>query len=269
MTQIDTFDPRRAAALALGVPEPSITDVDPIKHGLTNRSWRVRTPAGPLVVRYTNANDAVLGIDRASESIVLRHVSAAGLGADVVLCDPGQHLLITRDLGETWSQSDARVLDNIDRLALLLRRLHELPTVAGIRVLHLADTLQNYLDVLDRYASHGELTARSRREHGLTLARSLRASPCGVLCHNDVHHLNVIDDGHLRLIDWEYAAIGEPLFDLASACVYHRYGESERRRLLERYVVRSESSDWERLQAACWLFGYIAELWHAVREVAA
>ena len=50
----------------------------------------------------------------------------------------------------------------------------------------------------------------------------------GAPCHNDVHHLNVVGGDELRLIDWEYAGAGEPLFDLASVCVYHGYDRTRR-----------------------------------------
>jgi thiamine kinase-like enzyme len=36
-----------------------------------------------------------------------------------------------------------------------------------------------------------------------------------VLCHNDPYHLNFLDDGDLWLIDWEYAGMGDPMYDLA------------------------------------------------------
>ena len=89
------------------------------------------------------------------------------------------------------------------------------------------------------------------------------STPC--LCHNDVHHLNVIDGDSLRLIDWEYAGVGEPLFDLASVSVYHRYRRSQRERLLSAYAAPSGAVSWQRLELACWLFDYIRDLWLAVR----
>ena len=69
----------------------------------------------------------------------------------------------------------------------------------------------------------------------------------------------------LRLIDWEYAGVGEPLFDLASVCVYHRYRRSQRERLLSAYAAPSEAVSWQRLELACWLFDYIRDLWMAVQ----
>ncbi len=36
-----------------------------------------------------------------------------------------------------------------------------------------------------------------------------------VFCHNDPYFLNFLDDGSLRVIDWEYAGMGDPMYDLA------------------------------------------------------
>jgi aminoglycoside phosphotransferase (APT) family kinase protein len=36
-----------------------------------------------------------------------------------------------------------------------------------------------------------------------------------VVCHGDLHALNVLVDGGLAVIDWELAALGEPAFDIA------------------------------------------------------
>src|SRR5205823_3331421 len=36
------------------------------------------------------------------------------------------------------------------------------------------------------------------------------------LCHNDLLAANILDDGRrIWLVDWEYAGVGHPLFDLA------------------------------------------------------
>ena len=43
------------------------------------------------------------------------------------------------------------------------------------------------------------------------------ALDASVLCHNDSHWDNVLDDGDdLWVIDWEYAGMGDPMFDLAA-----------------------------------------------------
>jgi thiamine kinase-like enzyme len=81
-----------------------------------------------------------------------------------------------------------------------------------------------------------------------------------------VHHLNIIDGGALRLIDWEYAGLGEPLFDLASVCVYHRYSAPQRDALLAAYASGAAMSG-SNFEAALWLFEYVRDLWTAVRAL--
>ncbi|MFO0952449.1 MAG: phosphotransferase [Isosphaeraceae bacterium] len=52
-------------------------------------------------------------------------------------------------------------------------------------------------------------------EDARALARRM-APYVPVLCHNDLLPSNVLDDGErVWLVDWEYAGIGHPLFDLA------------------------------------------------------
>ena len=55
-------------------------------------------------------------------------------------------------------------------------------------------------------------------------------------CHNDLLAANVFFDGErVRLIDWEYAGMNDPFFDLANLAANNELGEAEERELLERY----------------------------------
>jgi thiamine kinase len=257
--------PAQVAAIALGLGAGAIRDIEPIKHGLTNRSWLVTTDGERSVVRISDASAEELQIDRNSEAVVLQLVARAGIGPEVLRLDPERGILVTRYLGATWSERDAHSNENIDRLAALLRRLHALEVPDGVRTVDLATTVHGYLRTLDDRGLRSGLTLPALRECADKAALQLRKGSAACLCHNDVHHLNVIDGDSLRLIDWEYAGVGEPLFDLASLCVYHRYRRSQRERLLSAYAASSESVSWHRLELACWLFDYIRDLWMAVR----
>jgi thiamine kinase len=257
--------PAQVAAIALDLGTGAIRGIEPIKHGLTNRSWLVTTEGDRCVVRISDASAEELQIDRNSEAVVLELVAHAGIGADVLRCEPDRGILVTRYLGATWSQRDAHSTENIDRLAALLRRLHALDVPGGVRTVDLAATVHGYLRTLDERGIQSGLTLPSLRDCADETAKRLRKGAMACLCHNDVHHLNIVDGESLRLIDWEYAGVGEPLFDLASLCVYHRYGRSQRERLLSAYAAPSETVSWHRLELACWLFDYIRDLWMAVR----
>lgn len=261
--------PAQVAAVALDLGAGAIRSIEPIKHGLTNRSWLVTTDADRVVVRISNQSEADLQIDRNSEAAVLRLVARTDIGPEVLRADLGHGVLVTRYLGATWSERDALLPENIDRLAVLLRRLHALDTPPGVRVVDLAATVHGYLRTLAERGIRSELTSQSLRECADETALQLREGSRPCLCHNDVHHLNVVEGASLRLIDWEYAGVGEPLFDLASVCVYHGYRRSQRERLLSAYAASSEAVSWQRLELACWLFDYIRDLWLAVTSATA
>lgn len=254
------------AAKTLRVSAEAILSCDAIKHGLTNDSWLVRTKSDDVVVRISNTAEQALQIDRASEALVLAAVDEAGIGPEVILCDPAQRVLVTRYIGDTWTEADAVQEENVQRLGQLFRRLHRIPAPPGVRRVELSDTLEGYFRTLEERGIQPELITKSLRERALQVALKLRENSAATLCHNDVHHLNVTDDGKLRLIDWEYAGVGQRLFDLASVCVYHKYDKMQREQLLSSYTALTELTTWHRLELACWVFDYVRDLWMAVRE---
>ena len=55
-------------------------------------------------------------------------------------------------------------------------------------------------------------------------------------CHNDLLSANFIDDGtRLWLVDWEYAGMGDPFFDLGNFAVNHELAEEGENELLAAY----------------------------------
>jgi thiamine kinase-like enzyme len=263
--RITAASPAEIAAQALGVDAASITQVERIKHGLTNVSWRVRTASEVVVVRLSNTEEQALQIDRESEATVLQLVARAGLAPEVLVCQPAQHVLVTRDAGATWLPEQACTHENIQRVGELLSRLHSLAAPTEIRRVDLIATVQGYLDVLDQHGRMSEASKPSKRQRAAEAASAVQQGVGECLCHNDVHSLNIVDDGTLRLIDWEYSGIGERLFDLASICVYHRYSKAQREALLRAYRGEPVDEAVRRLDLACWLFEYVRELWLEVR----
>ena len=81
-----------------------------------------------------------------------------------------------------------------------------------------------------------------------------------------MHHLNLLGTARrLWLLDWEYAGVGDPLFDLAAVCCYHDYDAALRAQVLQAYYGELSSARSLRLQRLCWLFDYIRSLWLSVR----
>jgi thiamine kinase len=263
------MNPTDIAAETLRKQRDALAPAERIEGGLTNESWLVRADDTAVVVRFSNSNTEVLQIDRESEAAALHVVARAGIGPPVLVCAPDRHLLITQHLsGRTWTARDARLGENISRLAAKLRDLHALPIPDGVHRIDLHAIVTGYWNSLMARGMTERAGSARTRARALKLIEALQDDATACLCHNDVHHLNIIDDGKLWLVDWEYAGIGDPYFDLASVCCYHTYSDTQRRQLLSDYLGQDRPAALDRLHRTCWVFNYIRELWFAVREMA-
>ncbi len=258
------MNPIEIAAEVLALPAGELTAVR-IKGGLTNESWRVDGPDNSVVVRISTVDEQTLQLNRANEAIVLKRVQQAGIGAEVLLCAPERRLLVTRALpAETLDMAALRDPYTVQKLASLLRDLHALSVPAAVQTVNLLTVLQNYWVTLDEQTACTDVEAR-RQARLIAMESTQVGERC--LCHHDVHHLNLMSDGQrLWLLDWEYAGLGDPLFDLAAVCCYHDYDEKLRELLLREYRGSITQAEYQRLLRMCWLFDYIKELWLQVRN---
>lgn len=257
------------AAEVLSAPVAELTATH-IKGGLTNESWCVTGADITVVVRISTADEEALQLNRASEMQVLKLVEQAGIGAPVLLCAPQRRVLVTRFLpGGALTREAASTPRAARQLARLLRQLHALPIPASVQHIDLPVVLQGYWHSLEARGALYLAGTEADRRRALDIAIESAGVPKRCLCHNDVHHLNVIDNGErLWLLDWEYAGAGDPFFDLASVACYHVYDADLRAMLLESYLGTVDRADMERLERMCWLFDYIKNLWLAVRALA-
>jgi thiamine kinase-like enzyme len=125
-------------------------------------------------------------------------------------------------------------------VAAVLRKIHGAAAIPG------------------RFDAH-EVVEEYRREaiaHGVTIPhefaaaqaaseriREARGPQTRVPCHNDLLNANFLDDGEIRIVDWEYAGMGDRFFDLANLSVNHDFGLEEDRLLLAAYFGAERPAD--------------------------
>jgi aminoglycoside phosphotransferase (APT) family kinase protein len=232
----------------------------PIAGGQLNRSWRADTDGGSYFVRLARGEARLLGADWHSEVALLDLASRAGLAPASVLADPAAGLLVTQFLdGRVLTHEQASEPVRLARVGRLLRELHALAPTPGIRKLDFA-VQARYLE--RQLGSDKGVHAGLRDRAATVFARLEPARAIAVPCHNDVHCQNLIDDGRdLRLVDWEYGGIGDPVFDLAGYLSHHALDEPQAGILLDAYGA---GSDRARLGAARWAYDYVQWLWFRV-----
>jgi thiamine kinase-like enzyme len=231
--------------------------------GLSNLAWRVDLDGDSWFVRLGNPDAARLGVDRRSECAVLQAVAAAGIGPVVLACQPEAELLVTHFIGGSpWQAADAARPANLRRLAQQLRRLHALPPPAGCASV---DFTRQALELEAVVAGNEAQLVRLREAAVLRIARLAAREPREVLCHNDLHHLNIVDDGErLWLVDWEYAGRGDPLFDLAGFLAMHELDPAATAEFVGAYG-RLDEAGLVLLDDARWVFDYVQWLWYRAR----
>ena len=184
--------------------------------GLTNTNYLLTADGERFVVRVSTANTAVLGIDRAREAAALRRAGQAGIAPETVafLLPEGHSVTRFLDGAQPFTPAEFSSPDTVQRVAARLRDIHALDPVIG--------TFDPYGDIRRWLATTDERgVVRPDRMHAVvalvdqTQRRRSQDRTALVLCHNDPYYLNVLDDGTLWFLDWEYAGMGDPLFDLA------------------------------------------------------
>jgi len=100
--------------------------------GLTNHNLRVTTRTGDYVVRLTQSDAGLLGIDRDAEHANTRSAAEAGVGAHVVDYRPDLGMLVITFLpGKALTNESIGAPGVIARAADAIRRLHAGPRFTG------------------------------------------------------------------------------------------------------------------------------------------
>jgi thiamine kinase-like enzyme len=85
-------------------------------------------------------------------------------------------------------------------------------------------------------------------------------------CHNDLLNENFLQqDGKIYLLDWEYAGMGDPFFDLANFAVHHKLTDEEDRYFLACYFDQVSERHWARLKIMKVLSDFREAMWAVVQ----
>jgi thiamine kinase-like enzyme len=240
--------------------------VDVLGGGITNHNLKVQLDEGTYVLRVAGRDTGLLGIDRRVEREATEAAAELGVGPEVVgFVEPEGWLVTTFIEGRTPSIAQMGEPAMLRRVAETLRTVHSGPAIRGrfdaFRVVEEYLTTARNRGAREpiRYGWAHELAARIERT---------RARPSLCLCHNDLLNGNFLDDGEqLRIVDWEYAGMGDPFFDLANFSINHELAPAQREILLAAYAGSVRDEDVRALELMRFMSDFREAMWGVVQTV--
>jgi len=212
------------------------SDITELTGGRTNHIYLVRMDAArAYVARFAPASNAALGLDRSKEIHNQTLAGEAGVAPRVITYVKEHDLLIVEYVeGETLKPAGAAKSEVIENMARLLAKLHALKGFDGSFDV-LKDAEDNYARVK---AAGGWLPEGTDKYLELLREKTATMRPVEpAACHFDLMLENIIigADNGVKLIDWEYAGMGDWRFDLAMYFAKADYGPGEERLFLQHY----------------------------------
>jgi len=220
--------------------------VTPLGGGITNRNFRVDSRGQSYVLRLAGEGTDLLGIDREAEYAATQAAAAIGVAPEVVNFLRPEGYLVTRFInGRPIDEHEIGRPETIRRVVEALRKVHGLSAIPGSF---------SAFEVVRTYAA----TARRLEADFPPQFDGLQAALDDVEtqlprsdvrpCHNDLLNANFLDDGSIRILDWEYAGMGDVYFDLANFSRHHSFGREQDTCLLETYAGEATGGRMARLQ---------------------
>jgi thiamine kinase-like enzyme len=206
--------------------------------GITNQNYRIDVGNDAYVLRLAGAKTDLLGIDRENEYAASRAAADIGIAPEVVDFIRPEGYLITRFIrAREISPAEMREPATIQEVAHALKNIHALPPIQAT-----FSPFQVVRDYDNLAREHGVTTfpenyAWLRERMAEIESRLTRQASTSVLCHNDLLNGNFLRDehGNIRILDWEYAGMGAPFFDLANFSAHHELNDEQIDHLLQNY----------------------------------
>jgi thiamine kinase-like enzyme len=241
--------------------------VTPITSGITNRNFLIEAGDEAFVLRLAGRDTELLGIDREAECEAARAAAAAGVGPEVYAFLPQQGCLVTRFVqGTHIPEEDLRREDVLASIVGSIRAFHACPPLRSeFPVFRIVEDYR-------RIASERGVRVPAAYDQAHALADRIEASfgvaPVrAVTCHNDLLNANFLRDGdRVWLVDYDYAGVGDPFFDLGNLSVNNGLDAGAQETLLRLYFEHAADPHRARLALMRMVSDFREAMWGVVQQ---
>ena len=212
-----------------------------IKHfhgGMTNISFYLKLKDDSEYLLRIPGKGTKQLINRVKEAETYQSLKNINLNIsdEVVYIDSKSGIKLSKFMhAKTCDKSD---FDEVKRCITTLKKLHNANIKEG-RYFNLKDEILYYERLMgkSKYANYNDV-----KERVFALLDMLEEMPKRLcLCHIDPNPDNfcIDEDKNIRLVDWEYAGLQDPMLDLAMFAIYSGYNEQQIKTLIQYYFNQS------------------------------
>lgn len=238
-------------AETLSVTAEEITDITVLKKGMTNRSFRFSCKGKRYIMRIPGEGTDQL-INRREEYRVYETIRDKKICDDIYYINPDNGYKMTEFL-ENARVCDAENPEDVKRCMTYLRNFHE----SGLQVEHSFDIFGH----IEYYESLWGGESSVYRDYAATKKKVYELKKYidsqkhdWTLTHIDAipDNFMFLENGEIRLIDWEYAGMQDPHVDIAMFAIYALYDRGQVEELIEAYFPEGVR-DGVRLKIYCYI----------------
>lgn len=244
------------------VPESEIYSIKCLKAGMTNKSFLFSVCDKRYICRIPGPGTELL-INRSQEAAVYDAVKPLGITEHVIYFDAKNGYKIS-EYYDMARNSDAGNWQDVKLCMKLLKQVH----YAHLSVDHHFDIRERIEFYEGLCRTHGGIPFEDYaqiKSHMTELMDHLELmNRPETLSHIDsvADNFLFLADGSLRLIDWEYAGMCDPLIDVAMCAIYSYYNEEQTDYLIELYLERkADNEELTVVYSYVALGGFLWSLW--------
>jgi len=226
---------------------PFLKDAKDIKSseltgGITNKNYKLETGGKAYMLRITGENTDLLGIKREIEHASNLAAGLLGIAPEVLYFIEPEGYLVTRFIdGKRIPPEEMVKPDNIRRVVRKLRMYHtRAPEVKG--EFNVFRRVEHLIGISKQHGSKFPFDFDWIMGKMKDVETALLKDPyIPTPCHCDLLNLNFLDEnvageiGEVKILDWEYAGMGDIFFDLGNFCHHHRFNDELVNVLLQEY----------------------------------
>lgn len=241
----------RVVANALNAECADIVDIKVLKKGMTNRSFQFSCKGKHCIIRIPGEGTDQL-INRTEEYEVYETIRNQNICDDIYYINAKNGYKITEYL-ENARVCNPQSPGDVKECMAYLRKFHE----SGLKVGHSFDIFSH----IEYYESLWEGAGSAYRDYAQTKQKVFELKEYIDCQEHDwtLTHIDAVPDnfmflenGEIRLIDWEYAGMQDPHVDIAMFAVYSPYERAQVEALINAYFPEGVS-DAVRLKIYCYI----------------